>query len=246
MLSVDLTACFYSEVSIVYTSPYDLAHANVKRCITSGNSELSLKPTKIHQLLQKSIRHFTSSSSSGAQCGTHASPGGNLIFKRGIEPNWRCLGPNFQFFGDFFFILVNFCRNEVHFLNHKINLSRHIGNHNFRGDYVRFGQKMLGSTDRITSTKMHWIGTSASQNCLLDGDNWVQECTPLNWKVGCSIHGHWVNHRSTAWARAFTPNCPGKKQISDLGLPPIADTKKIVSSTLTSRTCAPPIAPDKQ
>ena len=36
------------------------------------------------------------------------------------------------------------------------------------------------------------------------GNSSVVKCPPLNWKVGCSIHGHWVNCRSAPWARAFT------------------------------------------
>jgi len=32
----------------------------------------------------------------------------------------------------------------------------------------------------------------------------VVKCLPLNQKVGCSVHGHWVNCRSAPLARAFT------------------------------------------
>jgi len=38
----------------------------------------------------------------------------------------------------------------------------------------------------------------------------VVECLPLNWKVGCSIHDHWVNRRSAPWATAFTSTTPTK------------------------------------
>jgi len=34
-----------------------------------------------------------------------------------------------------------------------------------------------------------------------------------------------VNRRSAPWARAFTPNCPGKKQVSGFGVLAIAVTK---------------------
>jgi len=53
-----------------------------------------------------------------------------------------------------------------------------------------------------------WGGTSS-----------VVKCPPLNCKVGCSIHGHWVNGRSTPWARVFTKNRPVSGQISGFGLP---------------------------
>ena len=51
------------------------------------------------------------------------------------------------------------------------------------------------------------------------------KCPLLNWKVWCSIHGHWVNCRSTPWARVFTQNRPGRGQISGFGLPLTAVTK---------------------
>jgi len=40
----------------------------------------------------------------------------------------------------------------------------------------------------------------------------VVKCLPLKWKVGYSIHGNWVNHRSVPWTRAFTPNSLSKTQ----------------------------------
>jgi len=46
---------------------------------------------------------------------------------------------------------------------------------------------------RKSSVKAEWGGVSS-----------VVECSPLNWKVGCSTHSHWVNCRSTLWARAST------------------------------------------
>jgi len=59
------------------------------------------------------------------------------------------------------------------------------------------------------------------------GINSVVKCPPLNWKLGCSIHGHWVNFRSTPWARMFTQNRPGRGQISGFGLPLTAVTKNL-------------------
>ena len=32
----------------------------------------------------------------------------------------------------------------------------------------------------------------------------AEECSPPNWKVGFSIHSHWVNRRSTPWVRTLT------------------------------------------
>jgi len=40
-----------------------------------------------------------------------------------------------------------------------------------------------------------------------------------NWKVGCSIHSHWVNCRNAPWARAFTSTAPAKHN-SGFSLPP--------------------------
>ena len=45
------------------------------------------------------------------------------------------------------------------------------------------------------------------------GNSSVVKCPPLNWRVGCSIHGHWVNCRSAALARAFTPIAPARSTI---------------------------------
>ena len=54
--------------------------------------------------------------------------------------------------------------------------------------------------------------------------HWGGKCPPLNWKIGCSIHGHLMKCRSAPWVRAFTAP-PGKKHNSGFGLPPIAVIK---------------------
>jgi len=40
----------------------------------------------------------------------------------------------------------------------------------------------------------------------------VVECPLLNWKVGCSSHGHWGRCRSAPWARAFASTAPAKSK----------------------------------
>jgi len=59
------------------------------------------------------------------------------------------------------------------------------------------------------------------------GDVSVVECPPLNRKVGCSIHGHWVNRRSAAQLKSISLNRPGKKQNSGFDLPSIATAQKL-------------------
>ena len=39
---------------------------------------------------------------------------------------------------------------------------------------------------------------------------------PLNWKVGCSFHGHRVNRRNAPWARAFTSTAPARSTVQPL------------------------------
>jgi len=41
-------------------------------------------------------------------------------------------------------------------------------------------------------------------NIQMVGTSSVVKCPPLNCKVGCSMHVHWVNCRSTPWAKVFT------------------------------------------
>jgi len=41
------------------------------------------------------------------------------------------------------------------------------------------------------------------QNHYRDGINSVVKYPPLNWSVGCSVHGHRVNRRNVPWARAL-------------------------------------------
>jgi len=64
---------------------------------------------------------------------------------------------------------------------------------------------------RVTQFGNHWAKG-------LSGTSSVINCPPLNWKVGCSIHGRWVSFRSTSWARVFTQNRPDRGQISGFGL----------------------------
>jgi len=52
----------------------------------------------------------------------------------------------------------------------------------------------------------------------------VVKCPPLNWKVGCSIHGHCVNCPSFL-GESVHPKSPLKGQLLGFGLPPTAVTK---------------------
>jgi len=60
---------------------------------------------------------------------------------------------------------------------------------------------------------------SGSRWCCKGVRSSVVKCPPLNWKVGCSIHSHWVKCRSTPWASVLTQNRPGRGHISGFGLP---------------------------
>ena len=48
---------------------------------------------------------------------------------------------------------------------------------------------------------------------LLGSNSSVVMCPPPNWKVGCSIHNHWVNCCSAPWAIAFTSTTPARSTI---------------------------------
>jgi len=48
---------------------------------------------------------------------------------------------------------------------------------------------------------------------IVPGNSSVVNFPPLSWKVGCSIHSHWVNCRSAPWARAFTSTAPARSTI---------------------------------
>jgi len=54
-------------------------------------------------------------------------------------------------------------------------------------------------------------------------------CPPLNWKLGCLIHWHWVNCRSKGvhLGKGVHRNYSGKKRISGVGLSLVAVTKII-------------------
>jgi len=54
---------------------------------------------------------------------------------------------------------------------------------------------------------------SLPSNDLVGGNSSVVKCPPPNWKVGCSIHIHWVNCRNAPWARAFTSTAPVRSTI---------------------------------
>ena len=60
-------------------------------------------------------------------------------------------------------------------------------------------------------------------------------CPPLNWKVGCSIHGHRVNCCSAPWARAFTATAPARSTIQSSDCRQLSSPKyyKIYYITLT-------------
>jgi len=51
------------------------------------------------------------------------------------------------------------------------------------------------------------------------GDSTAVGCPPLNRRVRCSIHRHWVNRRSAPLARATTSSASAKSKISGFGMP---------------------------
>ena len=75
----------------------------------------------------------------------------------------------------------------------------------FSSPAIRFALYDFKNNDNVTkaSFKIAWnIGSSS-----------VVQCPPLNSKVGCSIHCHWVNCRSDPWIRAFTSTAPARSAI---------------------------------
>jgi len=85
---------------------------------------------------------------------------------------------------------------------------------------------------RIASTaanKLQW--SNCSDKFRYTSYSSVVNCTPLNWKVECSIHSHWVNRRSAPWARAFTSTALARSTIQASAcrqLPSPKSTKKII------------------
>jgi len=55
----------------------------------------------------------------------------------------------------------------------------------------------------LHAMQLDWWGKNSS----------VVKCLPPNWKVGCSIHSHWVNCRNAPWAKAFTSTAPARSTI---------------------------------
>jgi len=87
------------------------------------------------------------------------------------------------------------------------------------------------ATATIISTKLMvdvFLFDYGDNKILCGGNSSVVESPSLNWKAGCLTHNHWVNHHSAPWARAFTFNRTSKRQVSGLGLPPMAVTKKMI------------------
>ena len=67
----------------------------------------------------------------------------------------------------------------------------------------------------------------------------VVECPPPNWKVWCSIHGHWATPCSAPSARAFR-NRPDKKKYSGFGLPPIVKKSVSLNAMIAKMTTTEP------
>ena len=51
-----------------------------------------------------------------------------------------------------------------------------------------------------------------TQNQQIAGVTKAGIASASHWKVGCSIHGHWVNRRSALWARAITSSASAKQR----------------------------------
>jgi len=93
----------------------------------------------------------------------------------------------------------NFCTNVAHTGLERLQVLKPFGGGN--GFWGR--QWILGAA------MAHW-----GRQWLSGGGNGsVVMCPPLNWKIGCWIHGHWVNCRSAPCARAFTSTVPGRGTI---------------------------------
>jgi len=87
--------------------------------------------------------------------------------------------------------------------------------------------KGISKTSKADSTARLclWGSHTSKVQTTLCGTSSVVKYPLLNWKVGWSIHGHWVNCRSTSCARVFTQNRLCRGQISGSGLPLTAVTK---------------------
>ena len=87
--------------------------------------------------------------------------------------------------------------------------------------------KGISKTSKADSTARLclWGSHTSKVQTTLCGTSSVVKYPLLNWKVGWSIHGHWVNCRSTPCARVFTQNRLCRGQISGFGLPLTAVTK---------------------
>ena len=84
-----------------------------------------------------------------------------------------------------------------------------------------WGDSQIGGRQKCLHLLNQWAEWKLS---TWGGTSSAPKCPPLNWKVGCSIYGHWVNCRSTPWARVSTQS-RWKGQVSGFGLPLTAVTK---------------------
>jgi len=65
-------------------------------------------------------------------------------------------------------------------------------------------QELLKTVGESLPHKSYFFGAANSS---------VIKCLLPNWKVGCTIHSHWVNCHSAPWARVFTSTVPARSTI---------------------------------
>jgi len=117
-----------------------------------------------------------------------------------------------------------------------------------RHGYQRVRKSTLAKFLVNSCVKKHFWGYIDFETCILfarylmpqkklDGNSSVVKCPPLNWKVGCSTHCHWVNCRSAPWARAFTSSAPARSTIQASTCRQLSSPKKI---NYKKREKAPP------
>jgi len=59
---------------------------------------------------------------------------------------------------------------------------------------------------------------------------------PLHWKVGCSIHVHWVNRLNSPWAWAFTSTAPTRDIVQDLTWRQMSIKKSVALQAIQQKT----------
>ena len=75
-----------------------------------------------------------------------------------------------------------------------------------------FRSQQYATTAELADVGQQSSDDNTGKNIQRGRHSSVVKCPPLNWKVGCSIHSHWVNC-CVSWARAFTSTAPARSTI---------------------------------